>query len=151
MADGITMRLEGAMELQRRLSTLPAKVEKKVVRRSLRVGAKMFQRQAKANAPVGETGDLKRALAVRAGRRRRGSASVRVIFNTKKYPLVSYTRGGKRYFYPAAVEYGWKKPDGTRHPAQPYFRPAFETEKHRALNATMREMRNGVEAEARKP
>lgn len=141
------MKLEGAAELDRKLRELEPKIAKNHLSKSLRAGAKLVLQATKARVPV-LTGALKRSLAVRAGKRKRGrhEKSVHVITDTKKVPeLVKIGKDGKRYFYPAAIEYG------ERHKgARPFMRPAFESSKMSTLNAIMTTLRNAVEREATK-
>ena len=93
----ISMSVEGGQQLERMLGGLPAKVEKKVTRQALREGAKTFRTAIRAKMPV-RSGQMRRALAVRAQKRKRGEIGVNVVFNTKRYPgLVKRTKGGKRF------------------------------------------------------
>ena len=85
-------------------------MQRKIANASLRQGAKITQKAVKKEAPV-KRGVLKRAVTVRVKKgRKKGIFGFNVLFNIKKFPqLVYYTKGsasGKRYFIPAAVEFG---------------------------------------------
>ena len=136
----VTIKLEGAEKLERALAVMEAKVAKKITKKAMRAGAKVVLRAAKARAPV-DTGRMKRALTVRAARKRkRGEASFNVLFNMRKYPeLVTKTADDKRFFYPAVVEHG----TSTR-PASGFMRRAWDSKKLEALRVIMAQFRKGI-------
>lgn len=141
----LSMKLEGAEALRKTLDRIEAKIATKIAKKAMREGAKVVLRAAKARAPV-DTGRMKRALIVRAARRRkRGEASFNVMFDTKKYPdLVTVTSDGKRFFYPAIVEYGTSS-----RPAKGFIRAAWDSQKAIALRVIMTQFRKGIEQAAR--
>ncbi len=61
--------VKGLRKLNEELKTLPKKLQKKAIRKSVSAGAKLFQRQAKLNAPR-KTGSLRRAIASRSNNSR---------------------------------------------------------------------------------
>lgn len=141
------MTIKGADELDRKLSQMEPKIAKKHMAKALRAGAKLVLQATRARVPV-LTGALKQSLAVRVGKRKRGrkEQSIQVLIDTKKVPeLVTIGKDGKRYFYPAAIEYGTR-----RMAAKPFMRPAFDASKMEALNATMIALRNAIDQEATK-
>lgn len=84
--------LVGARDLDRLLQTLPAKVEKNILRASLRAGAVVFLAEVKQRIPA-VSGDLRKSARVTT-RQGRGqvSASVKV--------------GNKKAYYAQMVEFG---------------------------------------------
>lgn len=70
------IQVKGLKELSKKLENLPENLKKKAVRRSIAAGAKLIQKQAKANAPR-RTGALRRAIAVRGMRSRRNKDLIR--------------------------------------------------------------------------
>jgi len=154
---GVAIRLDGADALERALDKLETKTSSKIMKKAMRDGAKVILRATKARAPV-DTGYMKKALTVRAARKRkRGVASFNVMFNTTKYPnLITNTvrartgkrgrklRGSKRFFYPAIVEFGYA---GVASDA--FMRPAFDSTKHRVLQTIMGSIRRDIEQQAR--
>lgn len=90
--------VEGAAELDAKLSALALKVQKKYLRTALRVGAKAMKPSIAQRTPV-RSGLLKKNLKVRAGKRRKaGGVSVLVSFGAKWFV-------GKT-FYAGFVVYG---------------------------------------------
>ena len=160
MADGVTMNLTGMDNLQKTLRTLEKKVERKIVRTAVRSGAKIIQAEAKAVAPY-KTGILRRSISVRARKKRKKAEfSMNVLFDTRKYPqLVSFSVGsssnlktrkltGKRYFYPAALEFGTTTRPNIK--TKGWFRKAWDRRKQASLAVVLQSMKNGVEREAGK-
>ena len=159
MHDGFSVSVQGGKELERKLRTLEPKIAKKYLRKVLRAGGKLMLQHARANVPVGETGNLRRSLTLWAMSRKGRSHELGISVgpSSRKVPqLVSYSKGsssdistrkmtGERYYYPAAVEYG------TRHVApRPFMRKAFDSRKHAALDVIMTQLRDALEAEAAK-
>ncbi|HUT12396.1 MAG TPA: HK97-gp10 family putative phage morphogenesis protein [Thermoguttaceae bacterium] len=66
----IEVTLEGAAHLMGVLDALPAKIAFPILRKSLREGAKIFMKEARATAPQGPTGRLKRSFKAISGKRR---------------------------------------------------------------------------------
>ncbi len=160
MADGVTMKIEGLGKIDAALRELEKKMERKIVRQAVRAGAKIAQAEIKTSAPE-KSGVLKRSVTVRARKkRRRGEFSMNVLLDTRKYPqLVSYSTGsrsslkthkltGKRYFYPAALEYGTTKNPNIK--TKGWMRKAWDRKKRTALAMVLRKMRSGIEREAQK-
>ncbi len=146
MADGVTIQLTGIDDILRKLNTLDDRVAKKVVRKEVRGGTKVIADEAKARSLVDE-GTMKRSISVRARKkRRRGEISMNLIFNVRKFPKL--TRGStkqRRYFYPAAIEYGTNKMK-----AKPFVRPAWDSKKRPVLARILNGIRAGIEREAHK-
>lgn len=158
-----SIKITGAKELERKLKTLEPKIGRKIVKQSLREGAKIFKARIKAAAPVGRTqnrtrvkktvattsrqkGYMRRSITVRAAtKNRRGTYAVMTTFDTRRFPsLIVKSRAGKRYFYPAAVEYGHKGA-----PAHPFIRPAFDAVGRHAERRVLRKMAQGIERVAK--
>ena len=100
MAKGIKFAVTGDIALNKALKALGSKLALKLERKALRQVAKPVLADAKANAPVGETGDLKRALKLRAMRRSRTRIGMQIV--TSK----GWFQGDT--FYGAFQEFGWK-------------------------------------------
>lgn len=126
--------IEGFDKVFKRLKELEPKVAKKVLRQALRAGAKIIQTRAKANAPV-LTGQTKKAIKIRAGKRSRGSVGVNVSIGARDYV-------GDQ-FYAAFHEYGTSKMQ-----ARPFMRPAYDSEKEKAAEVIQRKILEGIEAVA---
>lgn len=97
MAVKATIKLQGGKALEKKLKELPKGIRNKVIRQSLRAGAKIVHTETKAQAPV-DSGLLKSALKVRAAKRSRKRIAVNV--QTKDGDYKGET------FYGAFVTYG---------------------------------------------
>ncbi len=63
----IEIKLKGLKDLERSLNEIPVQLKKTVIGKSLREGAKIFQKQARSMAPR-KTGRLRRAIKVKVSR-----------------------------------------------------------------------------------
>ena len=152
MADSIDIRVLGDKNLQRKLSKLATAVQKRIVRQSMREGAKIVLAEAKINAP----GRIKQSLHIRS-RSTRGQINIRVQTRTREWFGIPKK---DKYFYPALIEYGAKahviqKAYGflkVNHPgfiARPYLRPAMENNRQRVLTTVSNNIRRKIESEVR--
>lgn len=132
---GLDVTITGVKEIDRALAQLPPKVAKKVIRQAIRQALKPVAQRAKLLAPRGETGQLKRAIKVRAMPRRRGRIGLEVRVGEGDFKGET--------FYAAFVEYGTSKMD-----KKPFMRPAFDQTKDEARNEAIRLIRAGIEREA---
>lgn len=137
------MKITGLKECLKRLESLDHKVQKKILRKSLRQGAKLPLTLAKATAPV-RTGFLKKSLKVRSGRGRKGI--IRILVGTG----AKWFKGAA--FYAAFVIFGYKV--GSRKlgdkrkqvAPNPFLSNAYEQTKHQVVNTT----RNSILSEIAK-
>ncbi len=148
--------LDGFQELQRKLQKLPQKTEAKVIRQSLRKGAKLIQQQARKNAKTMIGGDLGKLtakwLVVRAGKRQKGVIKMMTAIK-KGYEssgLLVFNKGdGEGHFLPSVTEYGFKHFGGKQIPGKGWYRTAFETMGRKARTLIMKEMWEGIAAQAK--
>lgn len=132
--------ITGVAEIDRKLKGLVPKLQKKALRQSIRAGLKIVQREVKAQAPV-DTGLMKSKVKVRATKSKRKNnigAEVRIGSDEG---LVKTSKGGKRAFYPAVVEFG-----SARVPANPFMRRAYESKGEEARQITMMRLLLAIEA-----
>jgi HK97 gp10 family phage protein len=122
--------IEGGRELDRALKKLPRALARKIIRQSLREAARPIVEEAKSRAPV-LTGQMRDSLRVRAGKRRKGQASMAV--QTKDGDYAGDT------FYAAFYEYGT-----SRQPARPFMRPAFDARVHEAVRIVSDALRRRI-------
>lgn len=145
----LSMKVDGIKPLLKKLKSFPAKIEKKILRQALRAGGKIFQQQAKANAPV-KSGLTKRSLKVRSMKRSRTRVGIRVATSAKDYTGDT--------FYASFVEYGHKlgrrpgrgsKNKDTRRTIEGkhFIRSAYESKKDQALNVIKQQLRIGIAEE----
>lgn len=140
--------ISGAREVDQLFQTLPANVEKNIMRGALRAGAAVFLEEVKPRIPAA-SGQL-RASARVTSRYRRGevSASVKVgnfvawyahlvEFGTRPHTIKSKTPGG-------ALRIGGARVRSVEHPgirAQPFMRPAADAAFPAAVAAVHRKIR----------
>ncbi len=134
------IHIKGLEGLQALLDTLPARIEKNIVRGGLRAAARVVEAEAKRLCPVGKTGAL------------RDSVHVSMHSHRGRVQALIEAGGGKVY-YAAMVEYGtarhWIKPKNRKslfvagllreavdHPGakkQPFMRSAIDTRAQDAI------------------
>lgn len=134
---GVDISILGIPELQRKLLELPLKVQKKVVRQALRKQGKYVQAEAKARVAVGESGDLKRTIKVRAMKRRKA--------RPKEFGISVQIGTGLQEGRGTFTELGT-----SRQAAQPSLRPALAENRERILRDLGIDIGRGIEAEAAK-
>jgi HK97 gp10 family phage protein len=160
------VNVKGLADLQKFLDQLPVKLERNVMRSSMRQGAKLILNDAKARAPVGPPSAKNRRLyGGYAGALR---DSIRVGTSGRRGKVTAYIRAGGRnkktgatVFYAHFLEYGTKahniaaKVGGwlsfggvfaktVEHPgitARPFMRPALDTKGQAAVQAMAADMR----------
>lgn len=93
MANDQLITVQGLSDLQKMLDELPAKIEANIMRGALRQGANVYRDRARANAPVGKTGRLKKSIKVKTTLRK-GKAISQIV------------AGGGDAFYAKFVEFG---------------------------------------------
>ncbi len=102
MATGTSIRVRGLPELNRRLETLPTKIQNKVLRKALRAAGNVQKKRLKAGTPrLTGVGAKQVRLSVRVSSRR-ASAKLKYKFRASLYLKV--------------LDQG-----GTRQPPRPYF------------------------------
>jgi Bacteriophage HK97-gp10, putative tail-component len=132
--------ITGIKAIDRKLRRLEPRVQRKVVRQSMRAGLKPMQAEVKSEVPV-ESGLTRSAVVVRSNRsRRRGVISLAVRISGKKAGLVKTTKAGRRVFYPAVVEY--------KHDA--FMRRSFDSKGKTSRDVAMDRIRRGVDEEVKR-
>lgn len=144
--------IKGGKELQDLLSTLPASLEKNILRGALRSGAKEILAEAKLNVPV-KSGDLRDSLRI----------------STKSKNGIVYANvkaGNKKAFYSRFVEFGTAAHNisaskgflsfggifakSVNHPgitAKPFMRPAVDSKSGQAIEAVKEYIRKRLTKE----
>lgn len=147
MADEF-MSLSGFRELAAALRELGPRVAKNALRRSVSSGAAVIRDAAKSNAPE-DTGKLKRAIGIKRSKDARGemSAKYQVFVRQAKNGSIGQ-KNVKAYgkfdaFYARWIEFGTSKM-----PAQPFLRPAFESQKENAVESIKEKLTDGVQKAA---
>jgi HK97 gp10 family phage protein len=119
----LNFKIEGGKALDNALKQLGYDMEKKVAKSAVRAGANVIAKQARINAPLGETGTLKRSIKVVTRSKRTGDAVASVVTRSGK----KYTARGMNAWYAGRVEFG--------PPAHPFLRPALDSKGDEAIKA----------------
>jgi HK97 gp10 family phage protein len=132
----------GIKEIDRKLKTLEVKVQRKVLRQSMRKGMKLVLQDAVSRVPV-LSGLLKRNIKLRAMKRKKNR--VGLLVQIKPDPgFYKHYGQGQIAWYPASVEWGHG-----RVPPHPFMRPAYDLKGNQAKLVTMQELLEGTLREAK--
>jgi len=115
----------GTEEIMNKLHNM-AGAGKKILRKSMRKGAKLIQKEAKANAPVSKTKMLKKNIKVKSGKRSRNTISINVQNSAGDFKGETY--------YSGVVEFGSKHQE-----AQHYMKDALESKGNEAADMIIHE------------
>jgi HK97 gp10 family phage protein len=129
----VTIKVEGLEDLKKHLDGLANAAATRVGKNTMRSGARVIVRHAKARAPVGKTGRLKN--------------SIKVVEQTREQRLAGIVTAyaGTRLFYGRLLELGT-----SRMAPKAFLRPAAD-ENGPAIRAKMEEiLQRGLEREWRK-
>lgn len=140
----IDISILGDKALTRSFNKLAYKTQRKFTRKALRAGAKVVQQEYKARVPV-DSGALKRGIKVRAGQRSRKYLRINIITPERDKLGIS---ADDKWYYPAVIEYGGVKKDGTVIPAQAPGRKALEAKEDEAIRTIGRTLWQQIKAEA---
>lgn len=136
--------ITGLKEIDRRLARLEPRVQRKVVRKAMRSGMKVITVAVKALAPV-LSGGMRSQVKTRAAKsRRRGEITVESRIEANDATKRTSPKTGKTVFYPAIVEYGRDNAQ-----ANDFMARAYGEHGETARNTALRELRRGIETEAR--
>lgn len=129
-----TVRVDGLRELGERMRKLSADMAGKVARQATAAGAKIVRDQVRVNAPK-DTGNLAAAVVMKRITNSSLSAEYVVAVRKGKRTDVANAKSGqgklgKDAYYAHMVEFGTVKMS-----AQPFIRPAFESQKNAAVDA----------------
>lgn len=127
-----SVKVTGLRELNDVLSKLAPNVQKRVAGNAIRAGARLVATDAKRRVPV-DTGQLKRSIVVRAAKGVRTGVGA----------VVAILRPRSRIAH--LIEFGTSKTA-----AQPFLRPALDSQAQPAIRKVGEILRKGVEREAAK-
>jgi len=121
------IKIEGMDEFKKNID----KVNKDVIKilpDAVMAGAKIVQAAARSKVPV-KSGALKSGIKAEITWDKNAPVAwAGVGFDREMNAVfVKYSKAGKRYYYPASVEYGTKGPHSA--PAHPFMRPAIDNNK----------------------
>jgi HK97 gp10 family phage protein len=129
MSEDVTVELTGWAELEERLSNLPAKLAKRVVRPALEEAGQIIQQEMGVRAP-----------------RHTGFLTTHIVYETTISAAEDMGEvkigPAKEAFWGRFMELG---APGANVPAQPFMRPALEAKGDVAMKAMENEIRRGLE------
>ena len=132
-------------KLERRLNKLPEKTARRVFRSAGRKAMKIVQKEAQANAPRGETGNLAAGILMKLKERSLGvkGVSLDVWLGLRLKPR------DRSAWYGRLIETGWmlKLRDGSRKhiKARPFLRPAFHKNVRNMLKVFQKALRRSLD------
>lgn len=144
--NGVTVK--GAKSLDRKLANLAKQTDGETLKRALVAGGLPIQNKAKANAPY-KTGNLRRSLHIGGETDVEGDVIQR---NSERVPVPEVGANTASVYVGTDVEYGAAQEFGRSDvnlPAQPYLRPAFDTEKGAAKQEVADALRDLIRAAAK--
>lgn len=155
----ITLKVDGLKELQRALDSLPKEIQGRPLKSAVSAGAKVILDEAISKAPVGETGNLRKSLYRYRSRSQSTKGKETYLVGVRKGKGIygntrlnrrmgrvgkKYTTQGEAYYW-RFIEFGTSKM-----PAHPFLRPAFESQKERAVQIIKERLGKAIEAQTRK-
>lgn len=145
MAKRVKFEIEGMKELERTIREL-GKLPQKCVTPAARKGARIALKAARAKAPW-RFGDLSEGIILKGEKlRKRGKKVYQVTMDPKKNDIfVKETKDGKRYYYPASMEYGFITRDGGYSPGYHYLRDALVDNKAAIERVTVDELAKRID------
>lgn len=129
-----TWKIDGLKELDKKLASLEKRIRSKVIRQAQREAMKIVKRAVEADAPEGETGELKASVKTRSGPRSRMGISTVVQIGAESFRGETY--------YAAFVEFGTEFQHAQHYMKLAYFDHALE-----ARNAAVKFMAAGIKRE----
>jgi len=146
MADGMTLKIEGLQELEKKLLSMGPKLARNGLRASVGAGARVIRDEAKARVPV-DSGVMRRSIYIKQIRELSGNSQQTFFVGVRSGK--KYRRKGQDAYYWRWVEFGYTAQNGRYIPAQSFMRQAFEGRKVAAVDAIKSKLAERVEAYAK--
>ncbi len=144
VAPVIDFKLLGIKELEAKFRKLPLRLQKKILRPSLRAGGKSVQQAVKAAVPK-DTGRLRRGIQLKAMKRSRSRMGVFVSTKGREFFGID---ADSKWYYPAIIEYGYVR-HGITYPARSYLRSTVERLRPTVLKRLGADIRSKLTAVAK--
>lgn len=148
--DSISIEVKGIAEVNRALYRYSQELGDKIVLKALREGAKVMQKQARANAPK-RTGRLRKGIVVKNSKiysKRRGRGTLGVFMTLRKG---KGKNDPKDAFYGRWIEHGFRPRGGqTEVPGRRFIDKAFRQKRESAARLIILASERGAELVARK-
>ncbi len=136
MALGIGISVLNDKALERKLAKIPGKMQKKIMKKAMRIAFRPVLTSARVNAPAGPTGQLKRKIRLRAVKGGKDFVGMQVRTGTRQELGIL---GNSKWYYPAHIE------TGTRfRKANPFLRNALKSNAAAVLLELASQIRKGL-------
>lgn len=137
----MSYKIEGMRELQRSLKKL-GDVPQKYVTKAAKKGATILQKAAKQGGWVDQSGNMRKGIILKPEKtKKKGKKVYQATFDTAFNDVfVKVSKDGKRAYYPASQEYGFKARNGRYIPGFHFMKNAVqenETKVQRTIIDTM--------------
>jgi HK97 gp10 family phage protein len=142
MTDEISIDIEGIEELESQMQRLIGTVSADKVEPILLDAAKVVAKDAKARAPKGETGNLKKGIVAKKTRRK-GGVSAALGLNVGEAAPAITAIDFRKAPHAALVEFGHGGPHPA--PAHPFFRPAWDANREKVTRQIIDDINNLLE------
>jgi len=126
------LQVRGLKEAEKAIYSYSKRMGDKVVLSALTNAARLFNRQAKKNAPI-RTGRLRKAIQTRKSRIYNGRRNSKIGVYIRANPGKN-RRDTKGAFYAGFVEDGWTDRGGHKHTGKKYIQKAFEAQRSAAIH-----------------
>lgn len=146
----VSFKLEGFEELEKMLLEI-GKEAGKVVTSASKDGANVALKAAKQNALPEQSGDLVKGIILK-GEKKKGAKKVYQILMDPAMndAFVKLSQNGKRYYYPASIEYGFLLRDGTKKEGRHFLRNAIVDNNKEIEKAVLDKLSKVIDKELKK-
>lgn len=144
-----SFQIDGLKELQRKLATLPERVQRKVMRPAVNAGATPVLKAARQKAKK-RTGLLKKSLGKKVVTNKKRQTVSAIVGPRKGVQADVNGRPYKPSRTAHLVEKGFINAAGEHVPGQPFLNPALEETSGQAVNTMATKLGEGIEREAAK-
>ena len=140
----------GLDEIEKMVKEL-GEIPGKCVTGAAKAGAKLALQHAKTHAPR-DSGDLARGIVIIKGERKKpGKKVYQVGMDPRMNDIfVKISSTGKRYYYPASIEYGFLKKDGTRVEGKHFLRDSLTEQTGKLEEVALQKLGQLIDKELKK-
>ena len=142
----VSLRLFGVKDLDAKFKKLPDRLQKKILRQSMRIAAKDVKAAVKAAVPK-DTGRLRRGIEIKSIKRSRSLVGVIVRTKTREHFGIS---ADSKWYYPAIIEYGFVR-HGITYQPRSYLRATVDRLRAASVKRIGANIRTKLTAVAKKP
>ena len=135
--------LDEAVEMIKKVGELPQKCVNKAAKKGIQVA----KREAKSGGWVDQTGYLRKAIKEKAEKTKIKGKKVYDLMPDSSYNdvFVKTTKKGKRAYYPASIEYGFKTKSGGYVPGFKFLHNALTDNKSQIENVIVKTLADEVD------